>query len=232
MCPRCGLITFTRSLPARRYLEAYSYYDSDWQTRQLTYAALIWVKYRKPVKSILFLMTDHGVPRNVEGDIAVQAGNLGLNLQVQVVKLWEVPAADLLSARASELLPWVPLSNAVPADIAAAAQEIVERRDEGLRARLVLFYRLRYSETEGLEAMIETMFPKELEECRVFVRKIENDGARRVLRRVILIRFSSVPSAIEDRLQEASVDQIEEWTDIAATAASLDELTAAICRDN
>ena len=53
-----------------------------------------------------------------------------------------------------------------------------------------------------------------------------NQGVRRALRHLLEKRFGIVPARVHDRLEDASLSQLEQWTERVLEARSLEEVFA------
>jgi len=224
------------------HMEAFSAYHSDWRRKHARYAALIWAKYELKLTIFMFLLTQRGVPPELEEQVVVDAGDLELRARVRVIRMWEVPAQDLLDTRDAAMAAWVPLSNHSEEQLWKAARTVAESGDSEIRSRMTLLYGLRYREMEVLEAMLSDEILQEsvyyqkilkrgfqqgfaegweqgrqegLEECRL-------DGERQVIRRQLMTKFGPLTECIDATLCSATANDLERWGIQLLTAESVE----------
>jgi hypothetical protein len=206
------------------HLEAFSSYASEWQRRHSRYAAMIWAKYELKLLIFMFLLTNRGVPKELPEKFEIDAGDLKLRLNVRIIKMWEVPASDLLATN----------------DPAIAAQKVAASGDRELHSRMVLLYGLRYPWIEVLEMMLSEDILKDSAYYKKILNKGEQqgiergveqgiaqgrlDGQRRLLRRLLLQRFGALTAPVEEQLRAASESDLERWVDRVSTATSIEDL--------
>jgi hypothetical protein len=163
------------------------------------------------------------------------------NLSWRAVKLWEVPAADLLAAGDVGLVPWVPLAqfDGPPAPILRQCRARIEQDappgEQGdLLAVTQFLARLRYNDPRlfqilgGRQAMIESPLYQELKEewTREVVEKTTREATRAAmitnLMTVLVARFGSKAEALETELKAiADEARLRELVKQAATCRSL-----------
>lgn len=87
--------------------------------RMVEYMVLAWLWFRKPVKSFLILPTRGGMrPSPCSAD--TRAGDILLLVRYEVIRLWELPARQVLAMRRPSLLPFVPLMDSTEAEVVEA----------------------------------------------------------------------------------------------------------------
>ncbi len=143
----------------------------------------------------------------------------------KAVKLWELPADELLAARDVGLIPWVPLAqfNGPPEPIMRECRERIDRdappnEHENMLAVTQLLAGLRYNDPKlfqilgGRNAMIESPLLQELIAERT----------RETLITFLVARFGSKATSLETELQAISDEsRLQELVKYAATCRSL-----------
>ena len=222
------------------HLEAFSSYASEWQRRHSRYAAMIWAKYELKLLIFMFLLTNRGAPKELPERFEIDACDLKLRLNVRIIKMWEVPASDLLATNDPAIAAWVPLTNHTQEELRLAAQMVAASGDRELHSRMVLLYGLRYPWIEVLEMMLSEDILKDSAYYKKILNKGEQqgiergveqgiaqgrlDGQRRLLRRLLLQRFGALTAPVEEQLRTASESDLERWVDRVFTAASIEDL--------
>jgi hypothetical protein len=89
--------------------------------------------------------------------MTVEAGGLTLTVKYQVVRLWELLAAEALKTGRASILPFVPLIKSGQAELEASAQALGQVADEPMRQRLSLHFvmlgSLRYNQVDLLDLL-------------------------------------------------------------------------------
>jgi predicted transposase YdaD len=210
------------------HMEAFTTYDSEWQRRHARYAALIWAKYEIKLAVFMFLLTDRGVPKELSGEFQVDGGDLELRMRVRIVKLWEVPAEELIATGDPATMAWVPLANFSGAQLWKAANLIRASGDSEVRSRMTLLYGLRYRNIEVLESMLtEEMMRESAYYQKILNRGVEQgrlDGGRGLVRKLLITKFGPLSERVEGLLQNASNAEIDVWGIRLLEATSLDDV--------
>jgi predicted transposase YdaD len=159
-----------------------------------------------------------------------------LRLSWKAVKLWTIPAEELLAAGDVGLIPWVPLARFAgrPEPIFRECRARIDRdappeEHENLLAVLQVFARLKYNDSKlfqilgGRQAMIESPILQELRE--EWTKEGEIEGGIK-MRRVDILkflkgRFGVAALEFEPLLQESDEEQLDKMVDLAATCRSL-----------
>jgi hypothetical protein len=175
---------------------------------------------------------------NVEATSAVthrsRQGWTDWRVSWRIVKLWEVPASDLLAAGDVGLIPWVPLTRFEdsPESIFRECRARIDHNappdeHENLLAVTQVLAGLRYDDPGlfqllgGRKAMIESpVLQRLLQETRQETRQ---ETKQQDIRRLLVVRFGIAAPDIEAELSsiddEARLDQL---FDLAATSSDLD----------
>jgi hypothetical protein len=88
------------------HFEALASYRAGWEEPQIDHAIYVKLKYGVPVFSHLLLMHSRGVPRSIPERIVRVSGGLRQSLRVNIIRLWQRPAAEVLAAGRIALYPW------------------------------------------------------------------------------------------------------------------------------
>ena len=161
-------------------------------------------------------------------------------LSWKTVKLWTLPAEELLAAGDVGLIPWVPLTQfeGRPEAILRECRARIDRiappgEHENLLAVLQILASLRYNDRKLLEllggrhAMIESPVLRELREEWTLEGKREGkiegkiEGERAAIAKVLEARWGVAPPDAEAELKRIPSDRLDEVLKSAATAPSL-----------
>jgi predicted transposase YdaD len=159
-----------------------------------------------------------------------------LRLSWKAVKLWTIPAEELLAAGDVGLIPWVPLTRfeGRPEPIFRECRDRIDRdappeEHDNLLAVLQVFARLKYNDSKLFQllgrrqAMIESPILQELR--AEWTNEGEIRGALETKRRYILkcleARFGVTASELEPKLKEIDEDHLDDILKLAATCRSL-----------
>jgi predicted transposase YdaD len=220
------------------HFEALTYYRSDWGEAQMEHAVYIRMKYRVPVYSHLLLLHERGAPATIQNVIVQESGSLQQRLDLNVVRLWQRPAAEVLATQRVVLYPWTALMDATVEQQQEAARRIDESGREGLRMQMTLLGSLRFGSKEAFfrrvgrmlltkEILRESPFWQEIEREGEARGKAEGkaeglaEGERRILRRFLIDRFGPLPEWAEQQIDAADLNTIERWAGQVASATSI-----------
>jgi predicted transposase YdaD len=155
-----------------------------------------------------------------------------LRLSWKAVKLWTLPAEDLLAAGDVGLVPWVPLTRfeGRPEPIFRECRARIDRdappdEHENLLAVLQVLAGLRYNDPKlfhlfgGRKAMIESPVLQELKE--EWTKEGKSEGKREATIKVLQARFGAAALALEPGINAVDDDRLDELLDSAATSRSL-----------
>ena len=186
---------------------------------------------------VLFLHEKGKVQASDSVELQSRRGLTKLNLSWKAIKLWEVPAEDLLAIGDVGLVPWVPLAKYADdperiirrcrARIDAAVPPSPEH--ENLLAVTQVLLGLRYNEKPlqnklrgllgGREAMIESPIYQEI------VQESERKGATEAMRQavldVIVRRFGPPAQALEVELKAIEFDRLRDLHGFAVGCRNL-----------
>jgi len=233
------------------HVEIYSEYASHWKENQIRKASLIVNKYKLPLRSIMVLMTQNRAPQNIPDHIHAAFGSFQMSLEVEVQRLWQVPARRALDFGNPVLYPWTVMLNATRREEDEAIDRIVLSRNDPLRFQLAMLAELRYrGQRELLKRLLERMDTMTIDEVfkeSPLYQRIEKaamergldkgmqqgmeqgmqqgiqQGEKRFLKRFLTGRFGTLPSWAEDRIESASTDSIERWASTMPHATTLEE---------
>jgi hypothetical protein len=198
--------------------------------RQLVRSAMLVYLDRETLPEIIavILRPKGRKPIPTETEIVSPLDGSRCRLQWRVVKLWEVPSAELLHSEDVGLVPWVPLTqfSDPPRKIIEECRrridaEAPENERENLLAVTQVLTRLRYNSEKlfqilgGGDTMLELPFLDRFVDERVSQRQAED------ILRVLKARFGNLPNEL--------VAEVHAVTN----GRTLDELVdfAAVCRD-
>jgi hypothetical protein len=178
---------------------------------------------------VLFLHPKGNVPAAGSAALSSQRGLTKWDLSWKAVKLWEVPADELLAAGDVGLIPWVPLSqfDGPPEQIMHECRKRIDHdappnEHENMLAVTQLLAGLRYNDPKlfqilgGRKAMIESPLLQELIAERTHDTMIEN------LMTFLVARFGSKAEALESELKAIGDEaRLKELVKYAATCRTL-----------
>ena len=219
-------------------LEIASYPDARVPSQVVCDAALSFLaRGVVPEIIVLFLHEKGKVEAADSVELKSRRGLTKLNLSWKTIKLWEVPAEELLAIGDVGLVPWVPLAK-YPDDperiirrcrarIDAAAPPSPEH--ENLLAVTQFLLGLRYNEKPlqnklrgllgGHKAMIESPIYQEI------VEESERNGETRAMRRnilnILVSRFGPAARALEVELQAVEYERLDDLVTFAAKCRNL-----------
>lgn len=137
------------------HAEAQAAYDYKMPERMPEYDVLLWLKYRLPVYSFVLLLTRRNVPRNTPTMGIIEFGGSQIITNYQIIRLWEIPAAEMLALKRDALLPFVPLMDGQQTELEAGVEQLRQVADERRRRDLALHFvmlgGLRYNRADLLE---------------------------------------------------------------------------------
>jgi hypothetical protein len=224
------------------HFEALASYRAGWEEPQINHAIYVKLKYCVPVFSHLLLMHAQGVPRSIPERIVRVSGGLRQSLRVNIIRLWQRPAADILAAGRVALYPWTALMSATAEQQGEAARRLKKSGREGLQMQMALMGTLRYGSKEAFfERIGRMLLTKDILRESPLWQEIEREGEAkgraegkaegevkgeaRALRRSIHVflvgRFGTLPEWAEQRLDSAGVETLEIWLGRTAGASSL-----------
>ncbi|MPY89307.1 MAG: DUF4351 domain-containing protein [Luteitalea sp.] len=196
--------------------------------RVLEYAVLGWLRLRKPIDTYLLVLTPRGGARRSPSRVVVRAGGLVIVVRYRVVRLWDMPAAQVLAAGRPSLLPFVPLMRRTETEVLEALRRLRAIPDDRLRrelaGRFALLGGLRYNKTDLL-MLVEERGMVTLEDLREssFYQYILEEGERKgqergfergeaaLLQRLLERRFGPLPSWAAERIEAADRATVEAW---------------------
>jgi hypothetical protein len=189
-----------------------------------------------PEVLVVFLHEKGNVPAAESIELRSRKGFTTLSLRWRAIKLWEIPAEDLLAMGDIGLLPWVPLAKfpGSPESIVRRCRARIDHhasspdRDDLLAASQFLLP-LRYDKEPvlgklrkllgGREAMIESPLYREV------VEEAKREGATEAMQQDILdlleVRFGPQSKDLEIELKAIAFDQLRELLRFAVKCRSL-----------
>jgi predicted transposase YdaD len=233
------------------HIELQATYDSDMGRRVLVYNTVAHRNHRLPVHSVVFLLRPEADGPAMSGEWRYNVPGLekfGLELQYQVVRLWQIPVDAMLTAPPT-LLPLAPLSAVTEANMPMVINRLDERlrRETGsidrtnLLTATYLLLGLRFDSAAADHLMEGVMELKEsktyqsvLEEGHreglargLFEGRVEGscDEARRILLRLGVKRLGEPSSDQQATLQQVlNLDEIEAYIDRVSSTESWADL--------
>lgn len=122
------------------HAEAQASYDYTLPERMPEYDVLLWLKYRLPVYSFVLLLTRRNLPRNTPTTGIIEFGGSRLITNYQIIRLWEIPAAEMLALKRDALLPFIPLMDGKQAELEAGVEQLHQVADQRRRRDLALHF--------------------------------------------------------------------------------------------
>jgi hypothetical protein len=212
----------------RHVVEIATFPERRAEEQALRDALLVYLHYRELPEVVTLVLRPKG-QFDLSGTAALTstAGWTGVRLTWRVVKLWEVPAADLLAAGDVGLIPWVPLAriDGPPGPVLQQCRQCIDQQAspderENLLAVIQVLGRLRYdvplltSIFGGRHAMIESPLIKEL----------VAESKQEMILKILVDRFGPVPADITAELLK--VDDYRRLDDLGSWAARSADLAA------
>lgn len=223
-----------------------SYRHLDFE-KLFDYPTLLEIKYALPVNTRIVLMTKRSMPARVPRKCLINLGGSTRRFHdVNLVRVWRLPASLALSLDRQSTWPWVMLMDSSVEEQKEAVRRVAGTGNRELISRLAMLCGLRYGK-EGAWRIIESMdnlitreMMRESSVVQTWLEEGEEVGlekgiekgiekgrraeATRVLRLILAKRFQSIPAWVEDRLLSADPEQLEELVVLAATSTSLDDM--------
>jgi predicted transposase YdaD len=220
-------------------LEIYSYPDARVPSQVVCDMALSFLtRGVLPEIIVLFLHEKGNVPVHDSVELQSPRGLTKLNLSWKAIKLWEVPAEDLLAIGDVGLVPWVPLAKSTDdperlirrcrARIDAAVPPSPER--ENLLAVTQFLLGLRYTEKPlqdklrgllgGRQAMIESPIYQEI--VAESERKGETRARRKDVLKILVKRFGDTARDLAVELDAVEYDRLEDLLERAIDCPDLE----------
>ncbi len=181
-----------------------------------------------PEVLVLFLHPRGNVEAASGAVMNSRRGRTNWPLSWKVVKLWEVPAEELLAAGDIGLIPWVPLAHidGPPEAVLRQCRERIDRdappdEQENLMATAQVFGRLRYNDEKlfqlfgGREAMIESPVIQEI------VTDCKRETKREDILNVLQARFGDAAGGLRPQIEATEDPALNELLKLAATCRSL-----------
>ena len=193
-----------------------------------------------PEVLVLYLREKGNVPAADSVELHSRRGFTKLNLSWKAIKLWEVPAEELLAMDDVGLLPWVPLAKVTGspervvrrcrARMDQAAPLIGHPEYENLLVVTQFLLPLRYNKDSALlgrlrallggrEVMIQSPLYQEIVEESE--RKGETRARQQDILRFLRGRFGPAAEALEVELKAVEFDRLDELVEFAAKCRNL-----------
>lgn len=145
------------------HFEALASYRAGWEEPQIDHAIYVRLKYHLPVISHLLLLQERGVPAVIPERVIRVSGDLRVSLRVNVIRMWQRPASEILTAGRVALYPWTALMNATVEEQREAARRVQASGREGLQMQMALLGTLRYGSREAfIERIGRMLLTKEI----------------------------------------------------------------------
>ncbi len=229
------------TLPDIFILEIASFPDARVPSQAVRDTAIIYLQRGiVPEVIVLFLHEKGNVAAADSIELQSRRGLTKWKLSWKAVKLWEVPAEDLLAMGDVGLVPWVPLAKfqgspeeivrRCYARIAQAGPPITPVDQENLLAVTQFLLPLRYNEDPtllgqlrallgGREAMIHSpLYQEVVEEAR---REGETKANRKAILRFLVGRFGPSAKELEVELAAIEFDRLGDLIEFAAKCRNL-----------
>jgi len=218
-------------------LEIASYPDARVPSQAVRDMALVYLdRDIVPEVIVLFLHEKGNVEAAGSAILRSRRGLTKWDLSWRAVKLWEVPAEELLAAGDVGLIPWVPLAqfDGPPERIVRRCRDHIDRdappkEHENLLAVTQFRLGLRYNDLTlrgrlrellgGHQAMIESPILQEIE--AEFTRKGATEARQKDILNVLVARFGNAAETLEDELKAVEFNRLDELVKVAAKCRSL-----------
>jgi hypothetical protein len=224
--------------PDTYLLEIATYPEARVASQLMDDIALFWLgQHVLPEVVVLFLYPKRKVVPAEFIQVNSRLGCTKWDASWRIVKLWEVPARDLLAAGDIGLVPWVPLArfDGPPEPIIRECRARIDEvgsgiEHENLLAVTQLLARLRYNDEAlfeilgGRRAMIESPLLQELKKewTEDAMREGMREGETKALIAVLVRRFGAKALALEAEIRAKEDDsRMKDLIEHAATCRSL-----------
>ena len=181
---------------------------------------------------VLFLHEKGHVPAADSIELRSRKGFTTMNVAWRAIKLWEVPAEELLALGDAALLPWVPLAklSGPPEPIVSQCKaridhEVPSPDREDLLTVAQFLLKLRYDDKAvlrklqdllgGREAMIQSPLYQEI------VEEAQADTTRKLILKTLRNRFGDEAEGLRIELDAVESDRLEALFDQATVCPSL-----------
>lgn len=233
------------------HIEAQTRWETALPERVLDYELIGWISYDRlyPIESFVLLLTDDRLPENAATSLTVEAGSLRVTSTFHLVRLWEVPASEMLALERNQLLPFVPLMQGGTDELAESFEHVAQITDEQERDALLLNLLVLGGLRYNADILIEILRRKfmygipieQLKESSGYqflfneavetgIRKGRKETIAEMLQRLAAKRFSEL-DLTEAMAKVADVDELEQlcldldqFPDQASLLRRLDEL--------
>jgi hypothetical protein len=197
-----------------------------------------------PEVIVLFLHPRGNVEAAGSAELRSRRGWTSLHVSWRIVKLWDVPAADLLAAGDIGLVPWVPLAqfDGPPETLFRECRARIDRdapphEHESLLVVTHFLAGLKYNDRRlfellgGHQAMLESHSPilEEVieERSRDRARDLARESTRKIIVRILSRRFGVEAEPTLKKLEVIEDDaKLEELAELAGACADLDAFRA------
>jgi hypothetical protein len=216
------------------YILEFATYPDARVPSQAVRDAVVWFLERNVLPEVLvvFLHEKGNVPAVDSIELRSRKGFTTMNLAWRAVKLWELPAEELLAAGDVALLPWVPLAefSGSPETIVSRCKaridhEVPSPDREDLLTVAQFLLKLRYDDEAvlkklrdllgGREAMIQSPLYQEI------VEEAERKTTRKNILRILRNRFGDEAEDLKIELEAIESDRLDDLFDRAMICPSL-----------
>lgn len=204
------------------------------------YSILLEMQHKIGVFTKIVIMTSRGMPDDPPAVFHLDRGGSNARThRVDYVCVWKVPARVALSQNRLAILPWVALMDASDQEEYEAQHRIAASDQAGtLAGYMAMLYGLRYREEEArrrISKMYELLTEEMMLESSMvqrWLRQGREEGRKeggtiavtKLVRTILTSRFGEIPDWAESRLQEASLESLEEWTIRMMHATTLEDV--------
>ncbi|HEX4948930.1 MAG TPA: hypothetical protein VFZ34_19790 [Blastocatellia bacterium] len=141
------------------HIEAQTYWDGKMPQRMPEYAVLAWLNHRLPVLSYVLVLSRKKFPLNPPVMGVIDVGQTQIVTHYQIIRLWEVSAAEVLARGSESLLPFVALMQGGEEALTEVARRLHSVTDVARRHEIALHFLtlggLRYNKLAILELVKE-----------------------------------------------------------------------------
>ena len=213
-----GLLEVTRRGKAKPELfivEIATYPETRVMEQIVRNAALVYLQRRELPECLVLVLHLKGTSRDLDSaNLRSPAGWTEWSIRWRCVKLWEVPAEELLNTTDVGVGPWIPLTHfegppepIVRRCVERIKKEAVADERENLLAVIQVLYRLRYNDPNLLRLLGG---PKAMIESPVIQEMLAEYAAKKIQESIVLFlsgRFGKVTKTVTAQLKR--IDDLE-----------------------
>jgi hypothetical protein len=211
-------------------LEIASFPDARVPSQAVRDTALVLLERKiLPEVVVLFLHQKGNVPAADSIELQSRKGFTKLNLSWRAVKLWELPAEDLLAVGDVGLIPWVPLAHfqGPPEPIVSRCRAQIDRvtahpEHENLLAVNQILLKLRYNDQTLLERLRDMLGGRQAMIESPIYQDLIDEARQQDILDVLESRFGPAARDLEVELKAVEFDRLRDLVKFCGTCNSLE----------